>query len=730
MNLETFHHSLEQDEARGYPLNDEQRRSVAHGHAPLWLLAGPGSGKTEVLVTRTLKLICVDGVDPASILVTTFTKKAARNLEDRLSSYLIVLQHHEPDLRDIDLADLRVGTLHGLCNDIMQAYRYPGYQNVRLMDDVEQALFMYRHADIVDDEDTDFWGHFDYLFTRWRPSHNHPPNRWERARAAITLFNRLVEDLVDVDRLSAAEPQWAQLVMYYRQYRQELESRYRCDYAHLLVRFTEFLDSPHGQRFLDGDGDTQPPLRYVMVDEYQDTNPIQERIYLALAANEQHNLTVVGDDDQALYRFRGGTVACMVSFDQACLAAWKVTPAKIQLTANYRSHPQIVDFFNTYIASFPEMQAPGVRAPGKQPVIPASDIKGDYPAVNWITTRRAGDLGNAVADLIADHLLADGIIQDLSQCVILLRSTKDSPRNAGPFIQALRDRGIPIYNPRSKSFMEAEEVLVLLYTLISVIDPDGVYRDIQSRNFNDTLNEWRDTLQRLLSDPHAPTEDLIVYRDRSREALRDRCADQPGASLNLSLLEIIYRILSLAPFPQWRRDPERNLRLAKVTRLFEGYHSLNLDSLWAAQDGRGVDPGFLRTFYHTFLTYLIQTGIDDDEDEEVVVPRGRLPIMTIHQAKGLEFPFVIVGQLGTSWGVGPAHILETELSQYRQTLYHHPIRPPEQLALEDDIRLFYVAYSRAQYSLTLVGTRAHFERHVAVPGCDFTAFRRTYTLLQ
>src|SRR3954469_6444891 len=96
--LSVFHSTLDGSGGRGYPLNANQRTAVDHPSGPLWLIAGPGSGKSEVLVTRTLRLLCVDGVDPRSILLTTFTVKAARNLEDRLASYLVALQHYEPSL--------------------------------------------------------------------------------------------------------------------------------------------------------------------------------------------------------------------------------------------------------------------------------------------------------------------------------------------------------------------------------------------------------------------------------------------------------------------------------------------------------------------------------------------------------------------------------------------------------------------------------------------------------
>lgn len=119
IDLNTFHTCLAQPYARGYDLDDKQKEAVEYQGSPLWLLAGPGSGKSEVLVTRTLKLLCVDGVNPRSIILTTFTNKAARNLEDRLATYLVALQETDSSLQGVDLTDIRIGTLHSICNDIL-----------------------------------------------------------------------------------------------------------------------------------------------------------------------------------------------------------------------------------------------------------------------------------------------------------------------------------------------------------------------------------------------------------------------------------------------------------------------------------------------------------------------------------------------------------------------------------------------------------------------------------
>jgi len=108
IDLSTFHSCLAQANARGYDLDNKQKQAVEHDGTPLWLLAGPGSGKSEVLVTRTLRLLCVDGVEPRSVFLTTFTKKAARNLEDRLATYLAALQKADSSLQDVDLAGMLV----------------------------------------------------------------------------------------------------------------------------------------------------------------------------------------------------------------------------------------------------------------------------------------------------------------------------------------------------------------------------------------------------------------------------------------------------------------------------------------------------------------------------------------------------------------------------------------------------------------------------------------------
>ena len=106
----------------------------------------------------------------------------------------------------------------------------------------------------------------------------------------------------------------------------------------------------------------------LLVDEYQDTNPIQESIYFRLCDPLPHNITVVGDDDQALYRFRGGTVECMVGFPSMCQTHWNASPQVVYLSDNHRSDKDIVDWCHNYITSFPQMAVPNVRISSKPPL--------------------------------------------------------------------------------------------------------------------------------------------------------------------------------------------------------------------------------------------------------------------------------------------------------------------------------------------------------------------------
>lgn len=706
----------------------EQEAILRHGQGPGWVLAGPGSGKTEVLTILVLRLLYVEGdpvqakrIAPESIFVTTFTEKAARNLEDRISHYRSLIVAHRPELASIDISKLHLGTLHGLCNDLLQEHRSPNYQNVRLMDELESGMFIYEHMSIIkkpnETIDRPFWTHFSYLFSphEWQPTWKYLPSRWNATTALTKLFNRITEDRVSASRMLAAGGQWARLAELYGEYCTKLQLEHRCDFAHLQLRFLEFLQGPIGQQFRDGDSvDGIPGVQWVLVDEYQDTNLIQEEIYLTLARRAPFNVIVVGDDDQALYRFRGGSVECMVTFDQACYAYLNVPGASVArypLVANFRSHPRIVSFCNDYVTSFGSMALHGARVPGKPPLIPRSSISGGYPAVGQLRAGSMADLANRFAEMVRD-LVTNGVAQDFSQCCLLLKSTKETPQNAQPYVTALRAHKIPVYNPRSKAFLDQEEVLGLLGSILALTDPSGLH-----------VPQKPDELARMVAECRAAYAQLATVHPKLRQYVKDantNLTGRPGAFLSANLQELVYYLLALPPFDGWAQDPVRRVRLARITALIESFASMPVPNhpnvsrglLKSSPNASGaVVEQWSFSFYNLFFGYLSRVGLDEEEDEDVIAPLGMLPVMTIHQAKGLQFPFVFVGHIGEPAEVSVSHLLETQLAQFPNNSARSFQRLSEEVRAELDlIRQYYVAYSRAQWALILMGTNQQFSK--------------------
>ena len=711
----------------------KQTSILQHSNGPAWVMAGPGSGKTEVLALFVLRLLYVDGdpiqpdrVPPESIFVTTFTEKAARNLEDRISAYRARIVAAHPQLAAIDVSKLRVGTLHGLCNDLLQEYRAPNYQNVRLMDEFEQALFVREHMSLIKQPNAPleiaFWRDFSWLFTpqAWQPTRAYPPSRWNSTHALVKLLNRLVEDRVSIPGLRAAGGQLSVLAGLHDEYIQHLNNTYRCDFSHLQAQFFDFLQSPLGHAFLQGDGtQANQGIQWVLVDEYQDTNPMQESIYFQLAARAPHNLVVVGDDDQAMYRFRGGSVECMVTFDDAChayLGLPKTAVSMFDLTDNFRSHPDIVKFFDDYIRAFPVMGLPGARSP-KPSITARKSIVQTYPPVGVLAGSTMPAAAVRYAQMVRE-LVDTGVVSDPSECCLLLKSTKESPRNAGAYVAALRDVGLDVYNPRNKAFTEQDEVQGLLGTLLAIFDPVRRYsQDPVNRNsIPGEEPALRATYERLAL-AYPP---LQAYVDKATIAIQAN----PGQALDASLQEIAYYILGLEPFAAWLDDPVCRVRLGKLTKLLEAYNSMPVLDPATGLPRPGVTRGFLKasthfpgeivggwlaSFYHLFLGYVLEAGFNDEEDEDVICPLGRVPVMTMHQSKGLEFPFVFVGHMGETPQVSASHEMETLFSAYPANPARTFLRAPANERAEMDmIRQYYVAYSRAKYALVLIGTAGHF----------------------
>ena len=684
--------SLESTTGKRY--SEDQRDAILHGSGPLWITAGPGSGKTEVLVARTLKLIVCDGIKPESIILTTFTERAARSLLNRVSSYVDDLGMGG----SVDATSLKTGTLHSICNSVMRDFRYPAYVDLELLDENSRPFFLYNQDPIIE-YFQDRWQRYQPLFSRYAVSQAYGPNKWTATDVAGFLFDRITEFRVDVDKMQESDDSAASgLAKIYKAYRRGLLQGYRCDLSVLQEYFLQFLGTAHGKEFLFGDKERDiPPIEYLLVDEFQDTNPIQEDIYFIIAKAIRNNITVVGDDDQALYRFRGGTVDSLVNFGDQCKRELGVQPKTVNLNENLRSHPKIVDWINRYISSEKVMQQKGARAPEKREMVAKGPVKGSYQPVCAILGRTAEDAAAKLADFLVS-LKQDKLISDWRDVGILFRSTREGPRNAGPYVDALRARNVPVYNPRNRALHEDPVIQQLLGTLVVTLDRDMVAYGAVSGRVRQVADDWMGAYQALARTPEG--KQVAEYVRASQDYIQKLPMKEV---LGITVMDVFYRVLSLPPFTGLKADPNYATRFAEITDLLDAFSAFTVQYgvLRSSSSTAGlISFTFLQSLYREFAGFIEAYGLNDPEDEDEVMPAGYVQVMTVHQAKGLQFPVVVVDNLGDTPRSGSDHWTEDFLAPWSR---RKPSGTAQTRAEQDFVRRYYVAYSRARNLLVLCG---------------------------
>jgi DNA helicase-2/ATP-dependent DNA helicase PcrA len=305
-------------------LNSPQKEIISHGEGPLVVIAGPGSGKTFSLVLRVLNLLLLKKIPPRELVVCTFTEKAAFELRDRISAAARKAGYKE------DLSELRVSTIHGVCNRLLMEFRHhtPLGSNYETLDELTQLLFIFDYFDeiIGPEEDGQYLG-------KWT-------TKWTAIEGASAYFNKITEELINPEQMRNEQDLFIRhIARAYLAYQKTLLQQNRLDFSHQQKLLHDLLLKPEiSDRIVGG-------IKYVLVDEYQDTNYIQEQILFKLSSGK-NNLCVVGDEDQSLYRFRGATVRNILEFP-ARMPGTKV----IKLTTNYRSHRRIVEAYNRWMVS-------------------------------------------------------------------------------------------------------------------------------------------------------------------------------------------------------------------------------------------------------------------------------------------------------------------------------------------------------------------------------------------
>jgi DNA helicase-2/ATP-dependent DNA helicase PcrA len=429
-------------------LNEDQKRVVAHDSGPMMVIAGPGSGKTRCLVLRAMNLLLLEKAKPQELVLCTYTKKAAFEMQDRLSVIAKKVGYRK------DISQMHIGTIHSICERIIaenlhriSAFDYrtplPGNQ-YKTLDELAQRLFIFENLEKICERRMPFF------MKAWI-------TKWNVVKQLQKYFDKITEELIDVKRLSSQTVIFqSNLAKTYEVYQNLLAINNCVDFAFLLRTTYDLLTNT------DISYHITKGIRYVLIDEYQDTNYIQAQILINLSS-ETNNIFAVGDIDQSLYRFRGATVQNIRNF----LDTFPNT-AKERLTINYRSHPKIIDAYDKWMSS---INWKGFRF--KKKIQAAEErVFESYPAVLSILGRDIYDEAHQFAELVFS-LKETGRITDYNQVALLMASVNISKSNAQMYIDALQKKSIPVFCPRSGTYFYQNEVRLMVGCLARIFNYEG-----------------------------------------------------------------------------------------------------------------------------------------------------------------------------------------------------------------------------------------------------------------
>lgn len=617
-------------------LNPEQRRAIEQTEGPVLVLAGAGSGKTRVITCRIAHLLAKK-VSARNILAMTFTNKAAREMRERVGGLVGAAAAKE----------LTVSTFHSFC--------------VRVLREHAETLGLSRSFTICDDSDqlTAVKGALREM--RIAEAAVHP----RAALSKISLFkSRLI---APVQALAEAEDDWEELVARtYRSYNDHLKRSRTVDFDDLLLLVGDLLEKHPEVR-----KKYQDRYRYVMVDEYQDTNGPQYEILRQIAGTHR-NLCAVGDPDQSIYGWRGADVRKILNFEKDFPGA-----TVIRLETNYRSTEQILAAANAVIRNNKSRHEKTLRAACGQGepirIFPCEDEEHE-------------------SEFVVDEIQRDaraGRVK-FGDVAILFR-TAVQPR---PFEARLRAARIPYDLVGGMSFFDRKEVRdVLAYvrlaanpfdeaSLLRVVNvpPRGVGKASMDKVVDLATRDGISAA--AVFDRGAPegvsAETFQAVRS-FRGVLADFAAKVPGAGLVPALRELIIAVKYHEEIARCYPDAiSQQARIAAVEEI------VNVAEAYAR---RSPSPSL-----EGFLEEITLSTEDDREDPEQKGGKDQVTLMTLHAAKGLEFPRVYL--VGAEEGLLPHQ------------------RSVQEDTVEEERRLMYVGITRAKRTLTItrVKTRAKYGR--------------------
>jgi DNA helicase-2/ATP-dependent DNA helicase PcrA len=723
---------------RPAPDAQQQQAVNAPASAGLFIVAGPGTGKTASLTLRILKLVLVDGVPPRGILATTFTKKAAEELRSRVLGWgfrIIDALKNDPTLSPkqktfvdgVDINQVRTGTVDSLCEQLLREFRAPGTQPPVLVDEFVSKTLMLREGLFGSrrDQNPALDAFLLSLYSDNGKRFNY--HAGTKAKLVKEIWERRFQDQVAWAQFPSAgppadHPARNQVDDAHQAYETALRSAGLVDFSLLENEVLTRLSAGQLKEFAD-------ELEVVLVDEYQDTNLMQEQLYFELAAACSGAINVVGDDDQSLYRFRGATVDLFRDFPARYQQRFNKTPTTVFLTNNYRSTKNIVSFVNGYASLDGGYQA--VRVASKPSLAHGPLAQAGLPVLGMFRDT-IQELAEDLAGLIHSafrgpgYAVPGGIIAaapsggDVGDCALLCSSpaefsASDKPRL--PFLLrqelGMLSPAIPVFNPRGEDAATIDVVERFGGLLLECLDAGGVLAGQTngiSQDAQAVFARWRDRAIDFAQGAAAPPGLLAFAQGWAN---RDPNRKGYGWPKSTTAIELIYGLVHY--LPELHDDPEGQVYLELFTRQLGACHQLGKFDGRIVTDptNQGLSDGSVKELLRDFLAPIAEGVVDVNEELMETFPRDRLSILSIHQSKGLEFPLTIV-DVGSDFkdlrapafkrmpaSGGPPHRMEDLLRPLSPLGV--PARTQVDRAFDDLYRQFFVAFSRPQDVLLLVG---------------------------
>ena len=659
-------------------IDPKKKEIIEHVDGPLLVIAGPGAGKTMAIVERVVNLIARHQVAPENILVSTFTEKAAAELVSRISDRMA-----EEGLK-VSLNEMYIGTMHSIFLRVLKDYAEFTRlkKNYKTFDDFDQKYAVYRN-----------------LYKRFKSLSNldlvaPEQSNWSKADSICRFVNKVREEAIDAETLLAGhEPEIVALGEVYRTYQQILVEENAIDFSAIQSEMLSLIDAnPQVLKEL------QKKFTYLIIDEYQDTNTIQERILLKLCG-KRANICVVGDEDQSIYRFRGASVRNILQFAANFPRGRCKT---VVLDTNYRSHPDIVDFYNQWMTAC-DWKDGKKRFRFDKTIRPRTGKTFDAcPTVVTLNGEDGEDWGDQLIDFIR-RLQKEKVVTDLNQIAFLFHSVRN--KDVIALTERLEASGIPVFSPRSARFFEREETQLLIGLFMLLFPQVFKILDEKEEYMPETVAYYRNAANRLAAklkeDPQGTAELVKWAKRKAREHAF------LGAPTDYTFLGLFYEALKFPLFadyittdhdgtPRHSREAFNLALFSQLLAKFEYIYGINvLSPKWLESN--------LSHLFTQFLHFMLKGGLEEFEDYDERVPSGCVSVMTIHQSKGLEFPVVCVGSLSRN----PRKSF-TALDATLESKYFHrpPFEPLDRIKFFDFWREYYVAFSRPQNLLVLTGVQS------------------------